>query len=102
METRKRKSISGVTFENKSAVNIKFDLIQGTFRLFELPKAMSLPCDVFDIIGCDNEDAVLCDEKSVYSIKKVDSSNKIFILSGGNEIQLDIVGSTQHYYEVSY
>ena len=99
---KKRKLASSLAFDN-GCTNVKFELIPGKLRLFEMPKTMNVVSNNFCILGSENEDAVLCDKDGVYSIKKVDSSTKIFVLSGDdvNIRQIDIVGATQHYYEVS-
>ena len=84
--------------------SILASVIQSNIRLFELHEEAGKSLkegDSLTLIGEGKEDAVLCSARTTYSIKKVEMSNQMYLVSAAaNSTGFQITGSANHFYEV--
>lgn len=85
-------------------IEIKFSQnVNKNYKLFEVPKAFlqSMKHGSY-IIGDETSDAVLCTSTNTYLIKKVETSNSIYLVPNSSQSNQSFVTSCHHeYYEVS-
>ena len=78
----------------------------GNLKLFEVPEEI-LSCillgDELNIIGESGNEAAICTSDKTYAIKKVETSNNVFLIpSSENGEYFSIVSKSNNYYEVEW
>jgi hypothetical protein len=76
--------------------------MKSSYKLFEVPKSFSIESgEKLRLIGDDTNHAVLCTESKTYAIKKVETSNSVFLVAPSDDKKFTIESLHQTYYEVS-
>jgi hypothetical protein len=76
-------------------------VIKTSYKLFEVPKTFAItPNDQLRLIGSDTNHAVLCTDSKTYAIKKVETSNSVFLVSPSEDKRFKIESLHHDYYEV--
>lgn len=108
MESNKRKFISDflLTEEANGSVEIRFEAqsVGKKYRFFEV--SQSLLSEINEagcrIVGDNSSDAVLCTSSKTYSIKKVETSNSIYLVPPSSQPHVYwLTPPHREYYEVS-
>jgi sister chromatid cohesion protein DCC1 len=73
------------------------------YRLFEVPKSFyeELKAGSSRIVGDDNSDAVICSISKTYSIKKVETSNSVYLAKSSDSKIYNLESLHHEYYEVA-
>ena len=75
--------------------------MQSSYKLFEVPKNFSIsPNEELRFIGDDTNHAVFCTDSKTYAIKKVETSNSVFLVAPSEDQHFTIKSLHQDYYEV--
>jgi hypothetical protein len=115
--TKKQRNLADVTVENcktvaeKSAERRAEDcseiffppsgVMKSSYKLFEVPKDFTIAAnEKIRLIGDDTNHAVLCTDDKTYAIKKVETSNSVFLVAPSDDKRFTIESLHQDYYEV--
>ena len=104
-ESAKKRSRKALSNQSESS-KIYFTETYGKrdVRLFEVPDSILnsiLKGENLNIIGEDNDNAVLCTMESTFSIKKVETSNFVFLVPESDTLEFSIDAHSNDFYEVS-
>ena len=76
-------------------------VLRASYKLFEVPKDFSLPVgQQLRLIGDDSNHAVLCTDAKTFAIKKVETSNSVFLVAPSEDQKFTVQSMHQTYYEV--
>lgn len=105
----KLSAISSVEKRPEDCSSVFFPLSDGlksSYKLFEVPKSFTqAPLEQIRIIGDENDsssNAVLCTGDKTFAVKKVETSNSVFLVAPGGQEgnRFDIESLHHDYYEV--
>lgn len=75
--------------------------LKSSYKLFEVPKNFNIaPNEQLRLIGDETNHAVLCTDSKTYAIKKVETSNSVFLVAPSDNKRFNIESLHQDYYEV--
>ena len=98
-------SHSSSTINSNNSNNHNSNLINSKrYKLFEVSKSLlnEMKRDCY-LIGEENNEVVLCSHSRTYSIKKVETSNSIYLVPPSHQFNQFSVTSCHHeYYEVTF
>jgi hypothetical protein len=106
MEGKKRKLVSNylLTEEQNDSVEIRFESksSEKKYRFFEVSQSLLLEMGQgCRIVGDDSSEAVLCTSSATYSIKKVETSNSIYLVPPSSQPHIYwLTPPHREYYEV--
>lgn len=110
---KKQRNLADTTIENCNHNGVRPEdcseiyfpasgLTKTSYKLFEVPKSFTITTgEQLRLIGNDTNHAVLCTDTKTYAIKKVETSNSVFLVAPSDSKKFTVETLHQDYYEVA-